>query len=174
MKGLPLWKRAYALAVAVAAAFTPLIYQPPGHALQGSPLDWKLLATIAIAFIILARARWFARNSRPVTTIGAFALGVVLLVTYFYLSQLWSCEVGQGRVVIGASLKPDAAAVLAKTPSATCTQLLLNFASDPRLVYEESAIYFRETVLGVLYFAMIVVFAAGLLGLIRGRNASTP
>lgn len=171
MKWLATWKGAYAVAVAVAAISMPLIYPPPGHALGGSALDWKLLATIAIAVIVLAR---FASNSSRVTIIGAFILGVALVIAYFYLSQLWSCEVGQGRVVIGSSLKSDAAAVLARTPSVTCTELLLNFASDPRRVYEESAIYFRETVLGVLYVAMIVAISAGLLGLTRGTSGSTP
>lgn len=166
-KLLVLWQQAGRYAVAVAAGFTALIFQPPGHMRQGSALNWKLLATTVIAFIILAGGKWFAQKTRPSVTIAAFLLGVVLVIAYFYWSQIWSCEVGPGRVVIGSSLKSDAAAILAKTPSASCTDLLLYFASDPRRVYEESAIYFRETALGVLYFAMIVTLSAGLLGLTR-------
>ncbi len=164
---LALWQQAGRYAVALAAIFTGLIFQPPGHALQGSALNWKLLATTVIAFIILFAGKWFAQKSRPVVTIVSFLLGVMLVIAYFYWSQLWSCEVGPGRVVIGSVLKSDAAAILAKTPSTSCTDLLLYFASDPRRVYEENAIFFRETVLGMLYFAMIVALSVGLLGLTR-------
>jgi len=171
MKWLAIWKGAYAVAVAAVAIATPLIYTPPGHSLEGSALNWKLLATIAVAAAFLAR---LIPSSSRVAIFGPFILGVVLLIIYFYLSQVWSCEVGPGRVVIGSVLKSEAATVLATSPSATCTDLLLNFASDPRRVYEESAIYLRETVLGALYFVMIVLFSAGLLGLTRGTNPSTP
>ncbi|WP_119269720.1 hypothetical protein [Taklimakanibacter deserti] len=164
---LALWQQAGRYAVALAAIFTGLIFQPPGHALQGSALNWKLLATTVIAFIILFAGKWFAQKSRPVVTVALFLIGIGLVIAYFHWSQLWSCEVGTGRVVIGSVLKPDAAAILAKTPSFSCTDLLLHFASDPRRVYEESAIFLHETLLGTLYFAMIVILSAALLGLTR-------
>lgn len=164
---LALWQQAGRYAVAIAAIFTGLIFQPPGHALQGSALNWKLLATIVIAFIILFAGKWFAQKSRPAITVALFLLGIVLVIVYFYWSQLWSCEVGSGRVIIGSTLKSDAAAILAETPSSSCTDLLLHFASDPRRVYEESAIFLRETLLGTLYFAMIVTLSAGFIGLTR-------
>lgn len=157
------WDWALKAAEVLGTSVCALAIPPPSSSLVGSLLEWPRIVVFVLAIFLLLKSHTVGRQIG--VAVALFAFGLLCLVAYFFALSAWSCQLEQGRVVIGQGYTPAGAKYLAENPNSTCVDLLVSFASDPHRVYEGIAIH--EVVMGVVYVAMIVtlsmtiLFAAG-------------
>jgi hypothetical protein len=147
------------LVTSVATIIASFVLPPPGHSLAPQWIDWKH-AWVFIAALLIGLMWHRLANFRDH---WPFLLGAsfVLFLIYTFLLMLWTCELEQGRVVIGAdgALLPAGKQFLAQTGNDSCQNLLLNFASDPRVVYASSSLYGHEVLLGGMYVVLATMLS---------------
>jgi hypothetical protein len=145
-----------AITTSVMLVIASFVIPPPSHVLGRHYLDWQHGAVFIAALLIglLWHRLGTMRHLWPYLLGASF----VLFLTYRFLLLLWTCELEQGRVVIGSKLSLAAENALQRTGNKSCRNLLESFASDPSVVYDPTWLYGHEVLLGGIYIALASIF----------------
>jgi len=164
-KGQELWLGFAQIAVWLLGLVAPFVAEPPALSPSAGSDSWAPLAQFLVTFGI--GLFWIgARRLRlrvwvlSLLAVSSVVGGLVALSDYRAKSLNWSCEYARrGRLVVGWSMLPDAAAYSRRERS-TCAELIEDSGGKTETIWPRDQLIFRHERLGWFYTLTVVLLAS--------------